>query len=217
MRLYEMMNKKQLKFIADKVARDEAEKKLKDKSKRKKTNESRFKQFLKETSVQDALSIDEPEVGKKYDDEAVADRKSRLLDAIKQLRGQTADDEAKEAMMADLNDKLEKWENVGDETAAPDPPPAKDDGSMEKDDPGTHDDPEPSEQPREPEKDREADEKQADKDRDEEDTAQGKEEDQKDDEKARANDKQAQKQNLAAKKKKPKNEGRLIKSRIFKL
>jgi len=178
---------------------------------------SRFKIFMKEASVQDALGIDEPEVGKKYDDEAVAARKSQLEAAIKQLRGQSMDDEAKEAMMADLNDKLDKWENVDSETAPPEPPPPKDDGSMEKDDPGSHDDPEPSEQPREPEKDREDDHAQDDKDRDEKKGEMSREEDQDDEEKARANDKQAQKQNTAAKKKKQKNEGRLIKSRIFKL
>jgi hypothetical protein len=272
MRLYEMMNKKQLKMIANIVDRNSGKRKMLGTKPRKGdwvqdiqgrkyeihsvnkgyvyantgtstrevfaltdlqpdrnqdlwiekmdesvVNESKFKAFLQETSVQSALDIDEPEVGKKYDDEAVADRKSRLLAAIKQLRGQTVDDEAKEAMMADLNDKLDKWENVDSETAPPDPPPPKDDGSVEKDDPGSHDDPEPSEQPRGPEKEREEDHAQDDKDRDEKKGEMSREEDQDDEERARANDKQAQKQNLAAKKKKQKNEGRLIKSRIFKL
>jgi len=81
---------------------------------------SRLKSFMKESSVTDALDISEPEIGKKYDDEAVASRKKRIQAAIKQLRGQSmVDDEAKEAMLADLNDKLDKWENVEDETAAP--------------------------------------------------------------------------------------------------
>ncbi len=215
MRLYEMMNKKQLKMIADIVARDEKAKK--DKKKKTPVKESRLSAFLKEASVQAALGISEPEIGKKYDDEAIADRKSKIQAAIEDLKGQSIDDEAKEAMMADLTDKLDKWTNVDSETAAPEPPPPKDDGSMEKDDPGAHDDPEPAEQPREPEKDREAEHKQDDKDREEQDSADNKEENQDDEEKARANDKQAQKQKTAAKKKKVKNEGRLIKSRIFKL
>ena len=86
----------------------------------------RFKEFLKEDTVKTALNLDEPETGAKYDDEAVKKRIDLINKAIKELRAKSdMDDNAKEAMLADLNDKLDKWENVDKETAMPDPPPPK--------------------------------------------------------------------------------------------
>lgn len=80
-------------------------------------------QFMKEDETSTALDIDEPGVGKKYDDEYIQKRVDIIQKAIKKVRGQKMEDSAKEAIMADLNDKLDKWENVEKETK-PAPPPA---------------------------------------------------------------------------------------------
>jgi hypothetical protein len=82
----------------------------------------RLAKFMKEDTT-DALNVDEPEVAKKYSEEYVAKRISIIQDALKKVRGKSMDDEAKEAIMADLNDKLDKWENVDKETKAPEPAP----------------------------------------------------------------------------------------------
>ena len=82
----------------------------------------RFVKFMKE-DVTDALEVNEPEVGKKYSDEYVSKRIDIIQNAIKKVRGQKMNDDAKEAIMADLNDKLDKWENVDKETKAPKPVP----------------------------------------------------------------------------------------------
>lgn len=87
----------------------------------------RFVKFMKE-DVTDALEVNEPEVGKKYSDEYVSKRIDIIQNAIKKVRGQKMNDDAKEAIMADLNDKLDKWENVDKETkpvpiAGPEAPP----------------------------------------------------------------------------------------------
>ena len=81
----------------------------------------RFEKFMRE-DTSDALNVDEPEVSKKYSDEYVAKRIAIIQDALKKVRGKSMDDEAKEAIMADLNDKLDKWENVEKETKAPELP-----------------------------------------------------------------------------------------------
>ena len=86
----------------------------------------RFVRFMNE-DVTDALEVNEPEVGKKYSDEYVSKRIDIIQAAIKKVRGQKMNDDAKEAIMADLNDKLDKWENVDKETkppiAGPEAPP----------------------------------------------------------------------------------------------
>ena len=81
----------------------------------------RLEKFMRE-DTSDALNVDEPEVAKKYSDDYVAKRIAIIQDALKKIRGKAMNDEAKEAIMADLNDKLDKWENVDKETEAPKAP-----------------------------------------------------------------------------------------------
>ena len=93
----------------------------------------RLLKFLEENVVQDALAVDEPEVGGKYDDDMINKRLDLIQKAIKELRGKEMDDDAKEAMMADLNDKLDKWENVEQEIKPTKPAAKKPEGEKPED------------------------------------------------------------------------------------
>jgi hypothetical protein len=83
----------------------------------------RLEKYIKEEDVvQKALALDEPEVGGDYSEDYVNKRKDIITAALESIKG---DDEATEAMIADLKDKLDKWENVKKETKPkkPAPPP----------------------------------------------------------------------------------------------
>lgn len=170
----------------------------------------RFNKFLQENVVQDALALSEPEIGKKYPDAVIAKKKSLIQQAISSLEGKKmANDEAKEAMMADLVDKQEKWNNVEKETAPPDPPKKPEGDQPGKDDPTSQDDEKPvdadkSDQAKYPKK---PDEKREDK---EDDQDQEKEKDI-EQEKKREN-----KEDDSRNKKNSKMRERLIKSKIKK-
>lgn len=70
----------------------------------------RLTRFLnEEDSIKKALSIPEPEVGETYSDEEVKEYITVLKDA---LGSKGADG----AMIKDIQDKLDKWENVDVET-----------------------------------------------------------------------------------------------------
>ena len=117
----------------------------------------------------DALNVDEPEVAKKYSDEYVAKRIAIIQDALKKVRGKSMDDEAKEAIMADLNDKLDKWENVDKETAATEPPATAPPEGGEEAPEEPADEPAPDEKEKEAEdKAKEDEEKDVDKEKEEE-------------------------------------------------
>lgn len=97
----------------------------------------RLKRFLnEENSIKKGLAIDEPEVGNEYDEEEIASKKEILQIAIgkqteilsKMKKSNASDDqlEAARAIMADLKDKQEKWDNPEKETKSqgPNPEPA---------------------------------------------------------------------------------------------
>ncbi len=75
----------------------------------------RFTKFLKEDIIKTALGIDEPKVKGKYSADSVTRRLETIKKAIAALKGKKADD-ATEAMMADLEDKQDKWQNLEAET-----------------------------------------------------------------------------------------------------
>jgi 3-hydroxyacyl-CoA dehydrogenase len=70
----------------------------------------RLEKYIKEEDiVQKALALDEPEVGGDYNEDYVNKRVDIITTALESIKG---DDEASEAIIRDLKDKLEKWENV---------------------------------------------------------------------------------------------------------
>ncbi len=97
----------------------------------------RLKYYLKENTIGDALAIEEPEVGKKYGDALVAGYIETLEAAIEEADGLPTGSD-KNAIIADLQDKLDKWKNLEKElepsgpnlppeltTLPPEPPPEK--------------------------------------------------------------------------------------------
>jgi len=134
----------------------------------------RLAKFMKEDITTDALEIGEPEVGKKYSDDYVSKRVDILQKALKKIRGKAMNDDAKEAIMADLNDKLDKWENVDKETKAPEPPavgaaPEGEEGPAEEE-PAQEEEPAPDDEAAKEEEDRakEDEEKDAEREKEEE-------------------------------------------------
>ena len=128
----------------------------------------RLAKFMREDTT-DALNVDEPEVAKKYSEDYVAKRISIIQAALKKVRGKSMDDEAKEAIMADLNDKLDKWENVDKETKAPEPAPTAEtpeDGEEEA--PAEEEEPAPDDEKEAEDKAKEEEEKDVDKEKEEE-------------------------------------------------
>ncbi len=159
----------------------------------------RFQKFLREDVVQTALGIKEPEVGKKYSDEYIKKRKDIIDQAIDTLNSKGADDEATEAMIADLLDKQEKWNNVKRETEPPEPPKSPED--TEADDPTSQDDPKPvdadksdkANYPIKPDEKREKEE--------EKDDAERQEDDERDDQETERDREQRKKRNTEVRKK----------------
>jgi hypothetical protein len=178
---------------------------------------SRLSKFLEESVVQDALAIEEPDVGGQYTDERVEAHLKKINSAIKELRGSGKyDDEAKEAMMADLNDKLDKWENVERETK-PAPPvgPSADLNGEKEEAPPTEETPEGEEGADDKvAADRDKREKEADKEQEEDDKDDIEDDKEEDEKRKNRNKNQRMVQKHATKKKANQAEGRLIKSRI---
>ena len=75
----------------------------------------RFNNYLNEDDIQKGLSVDEPEVGEKYPDELVKEKINIIEKALSMAKKQEAN-EANAAIIADLEDKLDKWKNVDKET-----------------------------------------------------------------------------------------------------
>ena len=71
----------------------------------------RLNKFLTE---EDALDIEEPETDGDYSDRVVKQNIEKIKKAISKL-GEPKND-AEEAILADLEDKLDKWKNVDKET-----------------------------------------------------------------------------------------------------
>ena len=116
----------------------------------------RFKRFLVEDSISSALSLDEPEVGRKYGTSAVKRKVVTIKSAIDTLSKKEQTD-ATEAQMADLEDKLDKWQNVDSETKPSDtqdttePPPEDDTTPPEEEEPEPDPTPEEEKDTEEPE------------------------------------------------------------------
>jgi hypothetical protein len=76
----------------------------------------RLARFLNEKDVvKQGLSVMEPEIGEEYSDEEVKEYISIIKNAIGAQKKEEMNDAAK-AMLKDLEDKLNKWENVDSET-----------------------------------------------------------------------------------------------------
>lgn len=174
----------------------------------------RFIKFLNEDVIKTALGFDEPKTGKKYSDEYVKKRKETLEKAIKAAENKKFDNEdVREAMLADLQDKLDKWSNVEKETAAPKPPAPPEEPGVEKTE-GPPEGKEEIEADAEKEKEaeekaKEEDEKEAEKDVEREEKKVDREKDRLDREKEREKRKKEDE-----KRRKKAQEGRLIKSKI---
>jgi hypothetical protein len=90
----------------------------------------RLNRYLREEDiVKKALDLDEPEIDTKYSDESIIRRTEIIEDAIMAAE-KIKDDEAREAIIADLEDKLDKWENVKKETEPA--PPTKEEPTEEE-------------------------------------------------------------------------------------
>jgi len=76
----------------------------------------RLARFLNEEDVvKKGLELMEPEVGEEYSDEDVKEYISIIKNAIAAQKKEEMNDAAK-AMLKDLEDKLNKWENIDSET-----------------------------------------------------------------------------------------------------
>ena len=76
----------------------------------------RLSRFLNEEDViKKGLSVSEPEVGEEYSDDEVKEYISIIKNAIGAQKKEEMNDAAK-AILKDLEDKLNKWENVDTET-----------------------------------------------------------------------------------------------------
>ena len=75
----------------------------------------RFSKFIDEkNTIQTALNINEPEIGKKYSKRIIEKNKEAIEKAISKLG--KPNNNADEAILSDLEDKLDKWNNVKKET-----------------------------------------------------------------------------------------------------
>lgn len=82
----------------------------------------RLTRFLyEEDNIKKGLSIKEPEVGNDYSDEEVKEYIATIKDAISAQKSKGTESEADAAIMKDLEDKLDKWENIDSETKAAGP------------------------------------------------------------------------------------------------
>jgi len=113
----------------------------------------RLNRYIKEEdSVKNALDIGEPEVNGKYSERVIADNIDKIKKAISNLSKPKND--ADEAILSDLEDKLEKWENVDKETkpSGPAKPPEE-----KPEEPPEEKEEEPPEEKEEPPKEKEED------------------------------------------------------------
>jgi len=93
----------------------------------------RLNRYIREEDiVKTGLDTDEPEVNRKYSKESIKKRIDIIKSAINAAEEQKGDEDAKEAVIADLEDKLDKWKNVEGETKpAPPPPPEEEEPEEE--------------------------------------------------------------------------------------
>lgn len=77
----------------------------------------RLTRFLTEKdNIAKGLSINEPEVGEEYSKEEVKKNIAAIKDAIATQESKGTESDADESIIKDLEDKLNKWENVDSET-----------------------------------------------------------------------------------------------------
>jgi hypothetical protein len=160
----------------------------------------RFKKFLKEDVVKQALNIEEPKVGRKYSEDLIDKRVKQIQKALDSIN---IKDRHTEAMAADLEDKLDKWSNVEKETQAPKPPPTE--APPEGEGKGAE------EEQDQDQADKEAEEKE--KEKEEADKEKEKEEADKEKEKE-AEEREKEKEQKRKENAKMRGESRLIKSKI---
>ena len=99
----------------------------------------RFNRYIREEdSVQSALDIDEPEIGEKYSERVISQNKKSIENAISKVGD--PNDDAEEAILSDLEDKLEKWNNVEKEIEAVGPFPEDGEEDPPEEDPPEEDD-----------------------------------------------------------------------------
>lgn len=134
----------------------------------------KFEKYITENAVQKALAIKEPEVAKKYNDNLIKKYKDMIESALAEAE-KMEDSDSKDAIVADLEDKLDKWNNVNKETTAPKPPPPE--GEKEV----------PPEEDAEAEAEKEEDEKAKEEDAEAEEKAKEEEEDEKEKKKKKKN------------------------------
>jgi two-component system chemotaxis sensor kinase CheA len=85
--------------------------------------------YLYEDAIRDGLEVSEPEINRDYSDEFVKNNIKTIKTALSQTKKKKfSDEETKSSVVADLEDKLNKWKNVDKETKAPPPPPPEDAG-----------------------------------------------------------------------------------------
>jgi len=99
----------------------------------------RFNRYLRE---ENALKINEPEVGIKYTEDEVSDNIMKLkiaigkqVEIIKKLRngdGSGYELKAARAVIRDLEDKLDKWENWEEEVKSQGPNPSMEEPPIEE-------------------------------------------------------------------------------------
>jgi len=122
----------------------------------------RFSRFLnEEDAVKKGLAVDEPEVNTEYTEEEIAANKEIIQIAIgkqtetlsKLRKGNGSDDEldAARAVMADLKDKQEKWDNPEKESKSQGPNPEPAMGGGEEMPPSEEEEEEPEEEEEEKE------------------------------------------------------------------
>jgi len=75
----------------------------------------RLNNYLNEDDIQKGLSVDEPESGGKYSDDVVK-MNIKIVEKALSIAKKQEDSEANNAIVADLEDKLDKWKNVDKET-----------------------------------------------------------------------------------------------------
>ena len=75
----------------------------------------RLSNYLNEDDIQKGLSVDEPESGGKYSDDVVKIN-IKIVEKALSIAKKQEDSEANNAIVADLEDKLDKWKNVDKET-----------------------------------------------------------------------------------------------------
>ena len=75
----------------------------------------KFYKYLNEDDIQKGLAVDEPEVSKEYSTDIVK-KKIKVIKKALSMAKKEKESKANDAIIADLNDKLDKWKNVDSET-----------------------------------------------------------------------------------------------------